>query len=99
MEGNSGALGGFIELNLRKFVEGSDSKTSPYIEAWYIDPGFRGGGNGKRLMEAAENWAIENGFDELASDAVLENTDSIAAHKALGFSEVERLVCFIKKLK
>ena len=49
-------------------------------------------------MRAGEMWAIEKGFDELASDAVLENSDSIAAHKALGFEEAERIVCFIKKL-
>lgn len=43
-------------------------------------------------------WAKECGFKELASDAELENTDSINAHKALGFEETGRTVCFIKRL-
>ena len=46
----------------------------------------------------AEEWAINNGFNELASDAELENLSSLAAHKALGFQEVERIVCFIKRI-
>jgi len=44
-------------------------------------------------------WAIELGCDELASDAEIVNTGSIAAHKALGFREMDRVVSFIKKLK
>lgn len=99
LERDSGGLGGFIELNLRNWAEGSLADQVPYIEGWYVDPDLRGQGCGKELVEAAERWAVENGFDELASDAELENTSSIAAHKALGFEEVEKLVCFIKILK
>jgi aminoglycoside 6'-N-acetyltransferase I len=68
------------------------------VEGWYVDGDLRGGGYGRQLIQAAERWAIEHGFDELASDAELGNMDSIAAHQAVGFEEVERLVCFIKKL-
>ena len=98
LEREGGDLGGFIELNLRNWAEGSQANQVPYIEGWYVDPDLRGYGSGKRLVDAAEKWAIENGFNEIASDTELENTGSIAAHKALGFEEVERLVCFIKKL-
>ena len=94
----NGALGGFIELNLRNYAAGSQSTKVPYVEGWYVDGDLRGCGYGKQLMQAGETWAIENGFDELASDAVLDNSDSIAAHNALGFEEVERIVCFIKQL-
>ena len=95
----TGKLGGFIELNVRNYAEGSQSAKVPYIEGWYIDDDIRGNGYGKRLIETAEAWTLENGFEELASDAEIENANSIAAHKALGFREVERIVCFIKKLK
>ena len=96
---NDGTLGGFIELNLRNYAEGSQSTKVPYVEGWYVDTDLRGRGYGKQLMQAGETWAIENGFAELASDAVLDNSDSIAAHKALDFEEVERIVCFIKRLE
>lgn len=98
MERNNGKLGGFIEINIRNYAEGSESEQIPYVEGWYVDSDLRNKGYGKQLMAMAEEWAIKNGFDELASDAELENSNSIAAHKALGFQEVERIVCFIKKL-
>lgn len=94
----NGKLGGFIELNLRNWVEGSKSSNIPYIEGWYVDEDLRGMGYGKQLIQAAEEWAVGNGFNELASDAQIENLHSIAIHKVLGFEEVERIVCFIKRL-
>ena len=98
LERINGTLGGFIELNIRNYAEGTESAQVPYVEGWYIDSDIRGKGYGKKLIENSQNWAIENGFDELASDAEIDNLISIAAHKALGFEEVDRIVCFIKKL-
>lgn len=49
-------------------------------------------------METAELWARERGFSHLASDAVLDNSLSHAAHEALGFEAVERIVVFRKLL-
>lgn len=92
-------LAGFIELNLREYAEGSALIPVPYVEGWYVDQDMRGQGYGKQLMLAAEKWAIENNFDELASDAEIDNTQSIAAHSALGFKEVDRIVCFLKKIR
>jgi aminoglycoside 6'-N-acetyltransferase I len=91
-------LGGFIELKVRNYAEGSQSAQVPYVEGWYVDRDLRGYGYGRQLIEIAEIWAQENGFEELASDAELGNVASITAHKALGFKEVERIVCFLKKL-
>ena len=98
LERKTGKLGGFIEINIRNYAEGSLSNAIPYVEGWYIDPDLRGMGYGKKLMLAAETWAKEHQFDELASDAEIDNAGSIAAHKALGFMEVDRIVCFLKKL-
>lgn len=95
LEKSNGHLGGFLELNLRNYAEGSQSGKVPYIEGWYVDSDVRGRGYGKKLVQNAEKWAKECGFKELASDAELENTDSINAHKALGFEETGRTVCFI----
>ena len=95
---DNGKLGGFIELKVRNYAEGSQSAQVPYVEGWYVDRDLRGCGYGRQLIEIAEIWALENGFKELASDAELNNVASITAHKALGFQEVERIVCFLKKL-
>ena len=91
-------LVGFLELNLRDYAEGSRCSPIPYIEAWFVSKGHRGKGVGRLLIQAAERWALENGYSEIASDTTPNNLDSIKAHKKLGYKEVERVVCFLKTL-
>jgi len=93
-----GRLGGYIELGTRPYADGCDSSPVAYVEAWYVDPDLRGQGWGRALVAAAEAWAREHGLTELASGSLIENERSIAAHLALGFTEVERQVHFAKKL-
>jgi aminoglycoside 6'-N-acetyltransferase I len=88
---------GFIELSIRNYAEGSDYSRVPYVEGWFVAEAYRGQGVGKLLMQSAENWARDLGYSELASDAELDNLGSIAAHKAFGFDETERVVCFLKR--
>ena len=94
-----GSIVGMLELSLRPYADGCDSSPVPFIEAWYVAEDARRGGIGAALVHAAERWARENGFTEMASDALLENTDSEHAHKALGFEEVERAIRFRKALR
>jgi aminoglycoside 6'-N-acetyltransferase I len=46
-----------------------------------------------------EEWTRGHGCSELASDALLDNASSHAAHAACGFEETERVVFFRKVLK
>lgn len=94
-----GPLTGFLEINRRNFAEGSRQPEVPYVEAWFIREEYRGQGYGKKLMQRAEEWALEQGYSELASDTEVTNHQSIAIHKILGFEETERIVCFLKKLR
>jgi aminoglycoside 6'-N-acetyltransferase I len=50
------------------------------------------------LIAQAEQWALECGCTELASDALLDNTSSHAMHLSLGFQETERVVYIRKDL-
>jgi len=93
-----GKLGGFIELNIRNFAEGSRQARVPYIEGWFIDKDLRQKGYGSRLIRQAEVWAKMLGYSELASDAEIDNRVSIQAHLNLGFEEQDRVVCFLKQL-
>ncbi len=97
-ERSHGKLGGFIEVSVRHRVDGTMSPRVGYVEGWYVDPDLRGKGVGRTLVAQAEAWAKQMGFTELASDAELENEDSIRAHGALGFRETFRLVHFVKSL-
>ncbi len=90
---------GFIEINLRNFAEGSRLPQIPYIEAWYVAEEHREKGWGKKLLHAAEDWAVAQGFDEIASDTPIDNALSINIHQKLGFEEMDRVVCYLKKLK
>ena len=42
---------GFMELNIRKFAEGSRNPKLPYVEAWYIKSEYQNKGYGKQLMQ------------------------------------------------
>ena len=94
-----GTLAGFAEIGVRNYAEGCATTPVAYLEGWYVDPDVRRSGLGAQLLAAVEAWALENAFSELASDAELDNDVSFRAHTALGFDEVERQICFRKRLR
>ena len=93
-----GKLGGFLEVALRKYADGCETSPVGYIEGWYVDEDLRQRGVGGLLVKAAEQWAIEHGCTEMASDCLIDNEVSYRAHLALGYAEVERLIHFQKGL-
>jgi aminoglycoside 6'-N-acetyltransferase I len=98
-EHKEAGLVGFAEISIRKdYVPGASGGPVPYVEGWYVDETYQGSGIGRSLIEAAERWSLEKGFTRIASDALIDNSKSIAVHTALGFREVERCVHFIKSL-
>ena len=95
-----GMLAGFAEVSIRRdHVEGTQSSPVPYLEGWFVLPTHRKLGIGRGLIHFVEQWAIARGFDELASDAELENLQGISLHTKLGFAEVGRTVHFVKPLR
>jgi aminoglycoside 6'-N-acetyltransferase I len=94
----NGQLVGFVEVSLREYAEGCESSPVGYLEGWYVAPKHRKTGIGRRLVQAAEDWARARGCSEMASDSELSNTPSHQAHARLGYQEVERIVCFRKSL-
>jgi aminoglycoside 6'-N-acetyltransferase I len=94
----SGAPVAFVELSIRPYAEGCTTDRVAFVEGWFVEPEHRGRGVGAALIAAAEEWGRASRCTELASDTQLWNDASIAAHHALGFEEVERLVCFRKSL-
>ncbi len=91
---------GFISLSLRNdYVEGTDSSPVAYVEGIYVEAAYQKKGIARTLIEFAKAWAKNNGCQELASDAELTNTESIAFHKKIGFEEKKRIVCFAMKVE
>lgn len=99
-ENEHGSLIAFAEVSLRRdHVDGATISPVPYLEGWFVEAAVRKHGIGRALVDAVEQWAIQRGYSELASDAEFENTVSIRLHKQLGFSEIDRNVTFLKKLR
>jgi aminoglycoside 6'-N-acetyltransferase I len=93
-----GRIVGFLEMDFRPYAPECLSSPVPFIEGWYVEPASQRRGIGRALIDAAEGRARAMGFIEMASDAELDNADGIAAHRALGYEEVERIVCFRRSL-
>jgi aminoglycoside 6'-N-acetyltransferase I len=95
---SSGDAVGFLELSIRAYAEDCVTDHVAYLEGWYVVPEARRHGVGTALVRAAEEWARSQGCTEFASDALIDNHVSAAAHRALGFQETVQIRCFRKVL-
>ena len=93
-----GSLCGFVEVGSRSYADGCLTSPVGYIEGWWVDADVRNRGVGRALLKAAEAWARARGYTEMASDALLDNLVSHAAHGRCGYEEVNRVVQFRKPL-
>lgn len=90
------SLIGFMELAIRPYVDGCDTKNVAFVEGIWIAEDHRRSGIGRKFLKVAEAWARDKGCKELASNAELSNTLSHQAHIGWGFEETERVVYFRK---
>ena len=91
---------GFAQCQLRHdYVEGTETSPVGYLEGIFIEEAYRRKGFAKQLLAACENWAMEQGCTEFASDCELDNTESLKFHLGMGFEEANRVICFTKKLE
>lgn len=90
---------GFAQCQLRHdYVEGTESSPVGYLEEIYVADEYRKQGVARELLSACESWAKSMGCKEFASDCELNNTQSLRFHLNVGFEEVNRIICFTKKL-
>lgn len=97
-ETGDGKLCGFLEASIRPFVEDCHSDHVGYLEGWFVEPGYRRHGIGRKLVREAEKWARRRGATEMASDAEMGNEMSLHAHLKLGYEETSRLIHLRKEL-
>ena len=90
---------GFAEAAVRHdYVNGCDTSPVLFLEGLFVDPGHRRQGVAGVLVAAVADWGRAQGCSEFASDAEIDNLDSHAMHRALGFVETERVVYFRREL-
>lgn len=89
---------GIAELSIRACAEGCRTNRVAYLEGWFVVPEARRQGVGRVLVEAAEKWARAQGCTEFASDTQPGNAVSIAAHRAIGFTDAGLVQCYRKEL-
>jgi aminoglycoside 6'-N-acetyltransferase I len=85
-----GGLCGLVEVSIHQQAPGCTTDRIGYLEAWYVDPEYRGQGVGRALVQSAEEWARAQGCREMASDTDPSYPVSPAAHAGLGYQEVAR---------
>ncbi len=90
---------GFAQCQLRyDYVEGAETSPVGYLEGIFIQEESRHMGFAKELLQKCEKWASGKKCSEFASDCELNNIDSLKFHLAMGFDEVNRIICFKKNL-
>lgn len=90
---------GFAQCQLRRdYVEGTASSPVGYLEGIFIKEGYRNRGYAKELLAQCESWAKARGCLEFASDCEIDNVNSYLFHRAMNFTEANRIICFTKPL-
>lgn len=90
---------GFAQCQLRNdYVEGTDTSPVGYLEGIFIEKEYRQRGYAKELLLKCEKWAKEKHCTEFASDCEIDNDTSLEFHLAMGFEEVNRIICFKKDI-
>lgn len=90
---------GFAQCQLRyDYVEGTKTTPVGYLEGIFIMEGYRNRGYAKELLNKCEQWAKDKGCEEFASDCEIDNEISFQFHKAMNFTEANRIICFTKKI-
>ncbi|MEZ4773117.1 MAG: GNAT family N-acetyltransferase [Bacteroidia bacterium] len=90
LEGPGGELVGFIEVSMYATLPYYPEKPVGFVEGWYVAEAFRRKGGGRKLMEAAAEWASRRRCRVLGSDTEVWRKESVAAHTGTGFAIVHR---------
>ena len=95
-----GSPAAFAQCQLRHdYVEGCVTSPVAYLEGIFVLEPYRKRGFAKELLSECEKWAKQKGCKEFASDCELSNIQSQNFHRAAGFAEANRIVCFKKVLE
>ncbi|HYO39311.1 MAG TPA: GNAT family N-acetyltransferase [Nocardioidaceae bacterium] len=87
------AVIGFVALSTRTHFTGD---VHAYIGELVVDHRAERRGVGRRLLQAAECWALEHGFDSITLDTGAANTAARALYASAGYADED--IRLIKRL-
>ncbi len=62
-----------------------------------MDAPYRGRGVARLLCKALEDWTVDLGCTEFASDVLVHNETGQKVHEPLSFEETEHVVYYVKR--
>lgn len=90
---------GFAQCQLRHdYVEGTFTSPVGFLEGVWVAPEHRCHGAARQLVEACQQWSLQAGCSEFASDCEIDNLTSLAFHLSIGFEEAGRTIWFYRRL-
>lgn len=90
---------GFIHMSIREgFVEGASYNRVGYIEEIIIQPEDMSLELGKELYEHGLQWVKSKRCYEIGADVNFDNKVNHDLYLSLGFEEVSKIICFIRKI-
>ena len=91
---------GFSMFSIRTdYVEGAKKSPTGYLEGIYVMPEHRKSGVAKEFLQIGEKWCKQKGCIQIGSDTWLNDRESRAFHKKMGFWEEEEIVHFLKNIE
>ncbi len=95
---SDGSFAGFAEVSIRDYANGCTVQPVPFLEGIWVNPEYRQQEIGRKFIAEIERDLVTQSFNELCSDAHIENDISHHAHNRWGFEETDRVVYFRKPL-
>ena len=97
-EDANGAILGALETTVGLYANDCESVRVIFLEGIAISPACRETGIAAALLVRLEDIAKESGITEIASDSRIDDAVGADFHLANGFSEAERVTCFVRKI-
>jgi len=76
-----------------------DKPPEAVVQALVVDQTRRGDGIGKLMMDAAERWAVERGFNSIVLSSHIARPDAHAFYQAIGYKCAATARLFRKALR
>ena len=97
-EDANGAILGALEATVRLYANGCESVGVMFLEGIAVAPSCRETSIAAAMLARLEDIAREAGITEIASDSRIDDAVGADFHLANGFSEAERVTCFVRKI-